>query len=54
MSKWKIEYDNDIGPSEDGYSEWWCVTDGNRSYQTNSEEDARWLCDALTRGEETK
>jgi hypothetical protein len=42
---WKVEYDNDS--NDDWFSEWWCVTDGVRSFTSKSEQDAKWLCDSL-------
>ena len=42
--KWEIEYDN---WGEDGYSEWWHVTDGEKSFKSYEEEDAKWLCEIL-------
>jgi hypothetical protein len=38
--KWEIEYDN---WGEDGFSEWWYVTDGEKSFKCDDEEDAKWL-----------
>lgn len=43
--KWEIEYDN---WGEDGYSEWWHVTDGEKSFKCYEEEDAKWLQYILT------
>lgn len=45
--KWKIEYDNDTGPGDEGFWEWWTVTDGTRSFKCNSEDDAKWLAETL-------
>ena len=45
--KWTIEYYNDTGPGDEGYWEWWTVTDGNRRYRSDSEDDAKWLADML-------
>ena len=44
---WKIEYGNDVGSTYDGFWEWWEVSDGNRSFECSSEEDAQFLCDLL-------
>lgn len=41
---WTIEYDNDTGPGDEGYWEWWDVTDGNISFRCDSQESAEWLC----------
>jgi hypothetical protein len=38
--KWEIEYDN---WGEDGFSEWWHVTDGEKSFKCDDEKDAKWL-----------
>lgn len=46
-SIWTIEYDNDTGPDDDGFAEWWIVTDGERSFTCRKEFDAKWLCDTL-------
>lgn len=35
--KWRIEYDNDTGPSDEGFWEWWTVTDGTRSFKCDTE-----------------
>jgi hypothetical protein len=47
--KWTIEYDNDTGPNDGGFWEWWTVSDGAHSFKCDSEEDAKWLCDLLNR-----
>ena len=44
---WTIEYDNDTGPMDEGFWEWWTVTDGTKSFKCNSESEAKWLCDIL-------
>jgi hypothetical protein len=41
--KWKIEYDNDTGPGDEGFWEWWTVTDGERHFQCDDQSDAEWL-----------
>jgi len=41
--EWKIVYDNDTGPSDEGFWEWWAVTNGEKSFQCRSESDAEWL-----------
>jgi hypothetical protein len=45
--KWRIEHDSDTGPSDEGYWEWWDVTDGERSFRCTEEADAKWLYDLL-------
>lgn len=47
MMKWKIEYDNDTGPDDGGFFEWWTVTDGEREFKANTEDDAKWLAEIL-------
>ena len=44
---WTIEYENDVGPNDEGFWCWWNVTDGTRTFEANTEEDAKWLCDLL-------
>jgi hypothetical protein len=46
---WKVEYNNDVGPNDEGFWEWYEVTDGNRTFKSNSGEDANWLCDELNK-----
>jgi hypothetical protein len=45
--KWRIEYDNDTGPSDEGFFEWWDVTDGKTTYRADSEQEATALCNLL-------
>ena len=47
MTNWKIVYDNDTGPNDDGYCEWWDVTDGDKSFRCENKTDAAWLCEIL-------
>lgn len=47
MNKWKIEYDNDTGPDDEGFWEWWTVTDGEKSFKCDVEADAKWLLNLL-------
>jgi hypothetical protein len=44
---WTITYDNDVGPDDDGFWEWWNVTDGARSFKCDSKADAEFLLAAL-------
>lgn len=46
---WKIESDNDTGPNDDFYREWWTVTDGNRRFDCKDEADAEWLAAMLNK-----
>ena len=50
--KWQIEYDNDVGPMDEGFWEWWNVTDGSRSFRADDEQDATWLCEFLNQHDE--
>jgi hypothetical protein len=40
---WTIEYNNDTGPDDESFSEWWIVTNGKRHFKCSSEGDAEWL-----------
>jgi hypothetical protein len=45
-----IEYDNDTGPTDEGFWEWWTISDGKRSFRCDSsEQDAQWLCNILNK-----
>ena len=44
---WAVEYHNDTGPTDEGYWEWWTVTDGEKSFKSDDEHDAKWLCTLL-------
>lgn len=46
---WSIESDNDTGPEDDYFIEWWTVSDGERSYTCRNEKDAEWLRDLLNK-----
>ena len=52
MTKWTKEYDNDTGPYDDYFKEWWNVTDGNRTYRCNNSDDADFLIAALAQPEQ--
>jgi len=45
--KWKIEYDNDTGAGDEGFIEWWAVTDGTRRFACSAESYAKWLAEKL-------
>lgn len=47
MNNWRIEYDNDTGPDDGGYREWWTVTNDEKSFKCDSIEDAEWLLSIL-------
>lgn len=46
---WTIEWDNDTGPNDGYYVEWWNVTDGTKTFRTESEKDAEWLAELLNK-----
>lgn len=48
---WTVEYNNDVGPDDDGFWEWWEVTDGKFIYKANKEFEARELADAMNNRE---
>jgi hypothetical protein len=51
---WKIEYDNDTGPDDEGFWESWTVVkdlfvlDG-MAFECDSKESAEWLCALLNK-----
>ena len=47
MNNWIIEYDNDVGPNDEGFWEWWTVTNGNQSIRCHTKENADWLLSKL-------
>lgn len=48
MNRYRIEYDNDTGPGDDDFCEWWEVYDGDRAIaHAYTEEDAVKIRDAL-------
>ena len=51
MTKWTKEYDNDTGPCDDYFQEWWNVTDGNHIYRCKNSDDADFLIAALAQPE---
>lgn len=53
-TKWKVEYDNDTGPNDDNYYQFWTISDGNKVFTCYNEEDADWLCKLLNNNEHTK
>lgn len=46
-STWIVEYDNDTGPDDDSFWQWWNVTDGTTSYRASTEDEANSLCQTL-------
>lgn len=47
MAVWTVTYNNDTGPNDEGYFEWWDISDGNVTFQANDQHSAQWLCDQL-------
>lgn len=45
---WKVEYNNDTGFNDEGFEEWWTVTNGNVGYRCDSENDAVQLLSVLS------
>ncbi len=46
-NEWHINYDNDTGPDDEAFREWWEVTNGEMTFTTRSQEDAEWLLATL-------
>ena len=44
---WTIEYDNETIGDDDGFAEWWTVTNGERFFESRDKADAEWLCALL-------
>lgn len=44
---WTVEYNNDVGPDDEGFWEWWTVSNGSMVFKCDSEADAEWLCVCL-------
>lgn len=44
---WKVEYNKDTNTHDKYYWEWWIVTNGERSFECDNEDDAEWLCKRL-------
>lgn len=40
---WRIEYDNDTGPDDGYFHQWWTVTNGEVSFKCDAEKDAKLL-----------
>jgi len=54
MSEWVVEYDNDTSPMDEGFWEWWTVTNGVDAFKADSAEAAQWLCDLLNAGRHSR
>lgn len=49
--RWIVNYDNDTGPDDDGFDEWWTVTDCEKSYRCGTQAEALWLETVLNQHE---
>lgn len=47
--KWKVEWANDTGPNDESYWEWWIITDGEKAFKAESDQEAYWLRDLLNK-----
>ena len=52
MNNWRIYYDNDTGPDDESYWEWWTVTNDEKSFKCDSQEDAEWLLSIIANGKD--
>ena len=34
--KWKVDYDNDTGPLDEFFVEWWTVSNGTRTFKCDN------------------
>ena len=44
---WRIDYDNDTGPNDEGDHQWWTVTNNDMEFDCTSRHEAEWLCKVL-------
>ncbi|MAF43465.1 MAG: hypothetical protein CMI54_04750 [Parcubacteria group bacterium] len=59
MNKWNIFYNNDVGPNDESFWEWWEVMDAEteysgeetRCFKCDTEADAEWLAEILNKGD---
>lgn len=49
--KYEVEYDNDTGPDDEGFYEFWKISNGESTFTAYSEGDANWLCELLNKNE---
>jgi hypothetical protein len=48
VDRWTYEYENDTGPGDEGFWEWyWLLKDGDRVGRINDEDDAKEICRLL-------
>jgi hypothetical protein len=45
--RWKIEHKNDTVPNDEGFYEWWEITDGQQYFKAYDAASAKWLRDIL-------
>jgi hypothetical protein len=48
MTKWTKQYNNDTGPDDDYFEEWFEITDGKRIFRCEEREDADFLLSILS------
>lgn len=48
LTPWNITWDNDTGPNDDCYAEWFTVSNGIVEYECDTQEDAEELVKTLT------
>jgi hypothetical protein len=46
---WTVEYTNDVGADDEGFWEWWEITNGEKAFKSDTKDDAEFLCDLLNR-----
>lgn len=49
QAAWRIEYENDTGPNDGGFWEWWDVTNGEQTFRADTETSANFLLSLLAR-----
>ena len=48
MVNFRVEYNNDTGPNDEGFFEYWLVTNDELSFRVDSsQQDADWLAGVL-------
>jgi hypothetical protein len=47
MKNWTINYNNDVSADDEGFCEWWEITDGEKTFKSDDEKDADFLCNLL-------
>lgn len=49
MPEFRVEYENNTGPNDDCFWEWWSVTDGHKSFRCVTEEDAEQVTQVMNK-----